>query len=115
MHGAFFVEPLGELGLRVFDAEVVGGAAAGVDAGGDQRPLVLHLAGAVLGQHGAPHDPGAVGRQWLAGELLQQAQDQLVAAAVGGRTNQALAVVNAISEGRSKDMPISHRGEQSAR
>jgi hypothetical protein len=44
----FFLQPAGELAFRVFDAEGIGGAAAGVDAGGDEDAFVRDLAAAVL-------------------------------------------------------------------
>jgi hypothetical protein len=111
------LQPAREFGVGVFDAEGIGGAVAGVDAGVHKLDLVVYLAAAILGQDGAPDDAAAVGSEGLVGEALQQAQDQLVATAVGGGADQALAVVNTISSGTStsSDILISHFGSWPSR
>jgi hypothetical protein len=53
------LEPAGELRIGVGDAEEVGGAAAGVDAGGDKGGFFVHEAGVVLREDRAPVDAEA--------------------------------------------------------
>ena len=83
LHRPLFCLPALELGVGIFDAHLVGGAAAGVNTGGNEARLISDETAAVYRQQRPPNDAGAIRRVRNTGVLLEQAENELVAAAEG--------------------------------